>query len=550
MDIYKNSEVNLESEYEEFLRKNKKEYGTIKNYVRFIKPKYLKNISNYSSNINIYNISDLNTFQNIKDSIVNSDNYKDINKESSYSISSSLNQYEAFLKERQSSPTTIRDNNKVDLESEYRKFLESEPNLGGSGTVDKYVGILRNTTLSKLSYFNEIENNEIYDISDINISKGVVEKIKNSTNYEEVNSKNSGSLNASLNYYEKFLTERESQSSTQNSDKSNKNDTHRKQHIDKLPHQRIFFGAPGTGKSYLLNEEAKECFEKECCERVTFHPNYMYGNFVGAFKPFPKKIDEQHSITYTYIPGVLIRQLIKAYKNENINYLLIVEEINRANVAAVFGDIFQLLDRGINGESEYEITTSRELQKFLKEELEEVELSDNIKNKLGDDFSRVFLPSNLYIWATMNSADQGVMPIDTAFKRRWEFRYIGIDDAVDESFEKYKFQINSSEVVKWDDFRKEVNKRLSELNIPEDKLIGPYFISKSILQKYKPSELTEVVKDKVLMYLYEDAARAYRSLLFAENSYSTYSKLCEKFQKDALNLFKDKLELKIEKIKE
>lgn len=439
MDI-KNSEVNLESEYEEFLRKNKKEYGTIKNYVRYIKPEYLKDISNYNPNTNIYNISDPNIFQGIKNSIVNSDNYKDINKKIKYNISSSLN------------------------------------------------------------------------------------------------------------WYEKFLTERESQSSTQNSDKSNKNDTHRK-HIDK-PHQRIFFGAPGTGKSYLLNEEAKKDFEKECCERVTFHPNYMYGNFVGAFKPFPKKIDEQESITYAYIPGVLIKQLIEAYKNENINYLLIVEEINRANVAAVFGDIFQLLDRGINGESEYEITTSRELQEFLIEELKEVELSKNIKNKLGDDFSKIFLPNNLYIWATMNSADQGVMPIDTAFKRRWEFRYIGIDDAVDASFANYKFKINSSEEVKWNDFRKEVNKRLSKLNIPEDKLIGPYFISKSILEKYDSSKLTEVIKDKVLMYLYEDAARAYRSLLFAENSYSTYSKLCEEFQKDALNLFKDKLELKIEKIKE
>ena len=93
---------------------------------------------------------------------------------------------------------------------------------------------------------------------------------------------------------------------------------------------------------------------------------------------------------------------------------------------------------------------------------------------------------------------------------------------------------------------------MSKLNIPEDKLIGPYFISKSILEKYKhkPDKLTDIIKDKVLMYLYEDAARAYRSLLFAENSYSTYSKLCEEFQKDALNLFKDKLELKIEKIKE
>lgn len=546
MDI-KNNEVDLENEYKDFLIRNG--ISSFVNYLNQIKPSNLGEVSDDFKNINLYEISDPEDYKKIKDKITSSSKYDDITKKSRKAMNASLDWYEKFLKERQSFPATIKDNNKVDLENEYRKFLESKTNLADRA-IYEYVRILKNTTLSKLSYFNEIENNGIYNISDINISKGVVEKIKNSTNYEEVNSKNSGSLSASLNYYEKFLEERESQSSTQNSDKSNKNDTHRK-NIDK-PHQRIFFGAPGTGKSYLLNEEAKEWFEKECCERVTFHPNYMYGNFVGAFKPFPKKIGEQESITYKYIPGVLIKQLIEAYKNENINYLLIVEEINRANVAAVFGDIFQLLDRGINGESEYEITTSRELQEFLIEELKEVELSENIKNKLGDKFSKIFLPNNLYIWATMNSADQGVMPIDTAFKRRWEFRYIGIDDAVDTSFANYKFKINSLEVVKWDDFRKEVNKRLSKLNIPEDKLIGPYFISKSILEKYKhkPDKLTDVIKDKVLMYLYEDAARAYRSLLFAENSYSTYSKLCEEFQKDALNLFKDKLELKIEKIKE
>lgn len=132
-------------------------------------------------------------------------------------------------------------NSEVNLENEYRKFLKSEPNLG-SDTVGRYVRILRNKTLSKLSYFNEIENNEIYDISDIDIYKDVVKKIKKSANYKDINSLENGTLNTSLNYYEKFLTERESQSSTQNSDESNKNDTHRK-HIDK-PHQRIFFGAP------------------------------------------------------------------------------------------------------------------------------------------------------------------------------------------------------------------------------------------------------------------------------------------------------------------
>lgn len=540
MDI-KNNEVNLENEYKDFLIRNG--ISSFVNYLNQIKPSNLGEVSDDFKNINLYEISDPEDYKKIKDKITSSSKYDDITKKSRKAMNASLDWYEKFLKEKQSFPATIKDNNKVDLENEYRKFLESKTNLADRA-IYEYVRILKNTTLSKLSYFNEIENNGIYNISDINISKGVVEKIKNSTNYEEVNSKNSGSLSASLNYYEKFLKERESQSSTQSSDESNKNDydlTTNRKHIDK-PHQRIFFGAPGTGKSYLLNEEAKKDFEKECCERVTFHPNYMYGNFVGAFKPFSKK----DSITYEYIPGVLLEQLKKALQNQDKNYLLIIEEINRANVAAVFGDIFQLLDRDESGDSEYPIAASRELREFLEKNLTNSKPNSNITKKMGKNFSRVFLPSNLYIWATMNSADQGVMPIDTAFKRRWEFRYIGIDDAVDASFANYKFQINSLEVVKWDDFRKEVNKRLSKLNIPEDKLIGPYFISKSILENYDSSKLTEVIKDKVLMYLYEDAARAYRSLLFAEDSYSTYSKLCEEFQKDALNLFKDKLELKTE----
>lgn len=332
--------------------------------------------------------------------------------------------------------------------------------------------------------------------------------------------------------------------------------------IDK-PHQRIFFGAPGTGKSYELNRQAKEYFGNNY-DRVTFHPNYMYGNFVGAFKPFPKvlkngngeiKKDEdgniQETITYDYIPGILMKQLIKAFINPNINYLVLIEEINRANVAAVFGDIFQLLDRKSNGESEYFIATSRELQEFLKKEFSSIPLSDEIKEKLGDNFENLYLPKNLYIWATMNSADQGVMPMDTAFRRRWEFEYLGINVAADtnkEEFEKYKFKINSTEIVLWDVFRRELNKKLSLLNIPEDKLIGPYFISKSMLEETDLDKLTDTIKNKVLMYLYEDAAKAYKSSLFAEGKYATYSSVCKYFDENALTLFKGNFDIETELI--
>lgn len=330
------------------------------------------------------------------------------------------------------------------------------------------------------------------------------------------------------------------------------------------PHQRIFFGAPGTGKSFELNKEAEKYFGKNNYERVTFHPNYMYGNFVGAFKPFPKilrnldgtiKKDKdgniQETITYEYIPGVLMKLLVKALKNPNENYLLLIEEINRCNVAAVFGDVFQLLDRDGKGQSEYVIATSRELQEYLKKEFDGYNLAENVKQNLGDNYSRLYLPSNIYIWATMNSADQGVMPMDTAFRRRWEFRYLGIDDAAEsnkEDFERYKFKINSSEVVNWDLFRRELNKKLSSLNIPEDKLIGPYFVSKAILEDPDLDRLTETIKNKVLMYLYEDAAKAHRPSLFAENKYATYSDVCTYFSENALNLFKGNIEIETETI--
>lgn len=332
--------------------------------------------------------------------------------------------------------------------------------------------------------------------------------------------------------------------------------------IDK-PHQRIFFGAPGTGKSYKLNKEAKEHFG-ENYERVTFHPNYMYGNFVGAFKPFPKILKDKdgsplkdengnikESITYEYIPGPLMRILVKALTNRETNYLILIEEINRANVAAVFGDFFQLLDRKADGESEYPITTSEELRIYLEMKFSEIN-DENIRkyiyNKIGSEYERLVLPENLYIWSTMNSADQGVMPMDTAFKRRWEFTYIGINDVFEDpektaEFENYKFEISSDSTVRWNDFREEVNRRLSNEGVPEDKLLGPYFISKSILESGDVEKITETVKNKVLMYLYDDAGKPYRNNLFVAEKAGTYSELCKNFDSNGRAIFKKPLEL-------
>lgn len=312
------------------------------------------------------------------------------------------------------------------------------------------------------------------------------------------------------------------------------------------PHQRIFFGAPGTGKSYLLNKEAGEYFGDNY-ERVTFHPNYFYSHFVGSYKPFPKilkledgsiKKDEdgniQESITYKYIEGILLRVLLKAFKNPSKNYLLIIEEINRADVAAVFGDMFQLLDRNEKGCSEYSVATSKEMQEFLKFELNEC--SDDIKSKFGNEYEKISFPNNFYIWATMNSADQGVMPLDTAFKRRWNFEYMDINSSAnDEKFKEYCFKSRDGYKIRWDDFRTALNEKLLESEIPEDKLLGPYFVSKSVLDMKGINERTKIIKDKVLMYLYEDVVKTCRNMVFNETK--SYSDVCNKFDENVLELF-------------
>lgn len=312
-----------------------------------------------------------------------------------------------------------------------------------------------------------------------------------------------------------------------------------------LPYQRIFFGAPGTGKSYKLNQEAEKHFAGHYA-RVTFHPNYMYGNFVGQYKPYPAE-DNPEKITYRFVPGVLLNQLVEALKNPEENYLVIIEEINRANVAAVFGDLFQLLDRDGTGNSEYSISTTKEVQDYLRNEaFKDISLDLNVEKRLGDEFSNLYLPNNLFIWATMNSADQGVMPMDTAFKRRWEFEYTDVNEIPKSDsgrFESYYFEMSSGAKYSWNEYREAVNAKLSKLNIAEDKLLGPYFITKSILESDDKKHITAVIKNKVLMYLYEDAAKAYRGKLFAEGIYGTYSQLCKAFDNNPLTIFAEAIDI-------
>ncbi len=315
---------------------------------------------------------------------------------------------------------------------------------------------------------------------------------------------------------------------------------------------RILFGAPGTGKSYTLNKEKNILLgvDNEInYERVTFHPDYSYANFVGTYKPIPYKDESgKDSITYKYVPGPFMRIYVKAILNgrtENVKpYILIIEEINRANVAAVFGDVFQLLDRDDYGVSEYPIQASEDMKKYLAEAL----------GGDPDDFCQLRIPDNMFIWATMNSADQGVFPMDTAFKRRWDFTYLGIDDSENELIGKYVVLGNQNrQKVEWNKLRKAINVFLAKQKINEDKQLGPYFISRSIVVPKETNVIDrerfiKTFKNKVIMYLFEDAARQKRSSLFEgcfENSIR-YSEICREFDEKGIGIFNHDIQIACE----
>ena len=313
-----------------------------------------------------------------------------------------------------------------------------------------------------------------------------------------------------------------------------------------VPWNYLVFGAPGTGKSYLVTQMQKQYFpDEDSFERVTFYASYSYANFVGTYKPRMEGKD----IGYSFVPGPWIRVLEKAIRHPDRNFLLIVEEINRANGAAVFGDMFQLLDRK-KGKSEYVIHTSEDLKEYLASRYyEDFWEREDLRSRYLDSFSKLLIPANMYLWATMNTADQGVFPLDTAFKRRWDFRYMGVDEG-EGQVEHVGFLApagdGGQEQISWNRLRKAINVRLSqECRVNEDKLLGPFFLSGELLETEEASGLVkdhegflEAFKSKILMYLFEDAARQKRPQMFPGcGDHSRYSAVCEAFDRMGVRIF-------------
>lgn len=313
--------------------------------------------------------------------------------------------------------------------------------------------------------------------------------------------------------------------------------------LKKYPLQQIYYGAPGTGKSYEINDITKSY----STIRTTFHPDSDYSTFVGAYKPTMEEATVQvvpvvttngisleqnqgtykeKRITYKYVKQAFLKAYLAAWQKyaeggeTTEPQFLIIEEINRGNCAQIFGDLFQLLDRSDDGFSTYPIEADTDLQKEISKAFAkggEFALADgfdiegvvpeyaNITNDVKNG-KVLLLPNNLYIWATMNTSDQSLFPIDSAFKRRWDWKYVKIADA----HKDWKIRLGN-EYCDWWTFISEVNKKIAKETSSDDKKLGYFFC------KPKKGETTideNKFVGKVLFYLWNDVFKDGDTSLF------------------------------------
>lgn len=258
--------------------------------------------------------------------------------------------------------------------------------------------------------------------------------------------------------------------------------------VDDLPLQQIFFGAPGTGKSYSINCNA--CITDDNSIRTTFHPDCDYSTFVGCYKPALN--DASGELTYRFVPQAFTEAYVRAWLKPDEPFFLIIEEINRGNCAQIFGDVFQLLDRDDRGYSAYRIAPDRDLQRYLQQQFADSDIGDaSIKSG-----KKMQLPPNLHIWATMNTSDQSLFPIDSAFKRRWDWRYVPID-CTDRG---HYIDCGGGRRYVWASFVRQANERIEAVTQSEDKKLGYWFAAR----KGHDAISSDRFVSKVVFYLWND----------------------------------------------
>ena len=344
----------------------------------------------------------------------------------------------------------------------------------------------------------------ILDFDDPEEFNSVVERLNKLQQYIDYNQKGKNQYSNAVAFYQCYLNAKKLFIDAQKGKKTNKG-------ICSRALQQIFYGAPGTGKSHKIKDDAdvKAADEKNLVFRTTFHPDSDYSTFVGAYKPtttkkavrnvagdIVKDTNKQEvyedCITYSFIPQTFLQAYVAAWNNPDDKVFLVIEEINRGNCAQIFGDLFQLLDRDDEGASEYPIMADKDISKYLNGNDEEGR--PVLTNKDGIKDGKLLLPKNLHIWATMNTSDQSLFPIDSAFKRRWDWVYMPIADAK----KNYVIEIDNDQYDWWS-FLEAINAIIESTTHSEDKKLG-YFFAKA-----KDGRITvETFVSKVIFYLWND----------------------------------------------
>ena len=432
-------------------------------------------------------------------------------------------------------------------EEQYKSFIKYCSNARKS--INNYSDFKRiNETIAKIK---GVEKYDIYSCVHTKELQDMIDLLYENEEFKAYNTKGGNQYSNALETYLKFLHAKEIFSE----------ETKKPKYSPDLSLQQIYYGAPGTGKSKAI----KDLTFGEDIIRTTFHPDSDYASFVGTYKPITeevvlrdcygkKVIDEEtgkevneERIAYKFIPQAFLEAYVEAWKklgsktiekgdksNNRIHpalldtpeiftknkaskkQYLIIEEINRGNCAQIFGDLFQLLDRNEYGFSDYPIVADKDMQKYLEKEFEgwEITNKDKINQLYGEanmvslilKGERLVLPSNLYIWATMNTSDQSLFPIDSAFKRRWDWKYVPIREGRDkETNAPLNWRINTGDKqYDWWSFVSKINELIGSLTNSEDKKLGYFFC------KANNGEInTNLFISKVIFYLWNDVFKDY-----------------------------------------
>ena len=421
----------------------------------------------------------------------------------------------------------------IKIKEEYKFFVENCTNTPKSYKNYSDFGRIC-TTLNKI---HNTEGFDIYNITSAEELQKEINLLNENGEFKNYNKTGGNQYSNALSMYLRFLKARTYFSSLRN------NAIIEETPIS-IPLQQIYYGAPGTGKSFTIDDLTDDYNSV----RTTFHPDTDYASFVGAYKPTMENLPlsafvgkevhraqpqgehpgTEQRIVYKFVPQAFLKAYVAAWSNLDTPYYLIIEEINRGNCAQIFGDLFQLLDRNNSGSSSYAINADEDIAKFLKEDEKgfaslspdqrhaiaayELVKDNGKKQAIGEkilDGTLLLLPPKLHIWATMNTSDQSLFPIDSAFKRRWNWKYVPIDtNPTDKRTQQpfnWKFEV-AGNLYSWGKFLEFINPKIYDITESSDKQMG-YFFAKADPATGIISE--DVFLNKVLFYLWTDVFKDY-----------------------------------------